>query len=127
MTIRRQTVEHPSGTLKAWMGSTYFLVRALEKVKTEMSWFCCIGRKITQTNTLPRCKNLMRADSLKTGELAAINRRPLWSIWIVTLNGRNWARSRRSRRGQRTSASGQTFRSPPNLCSTEIGPSRPTP
>ncbi|UVK57271.1 hypothetical protein DBIPINDM_001022 [Mesorhizobium sp. AR02] len=24
MTIRRQTVEHPSGTLKAWMGSTYF-------------------------------------------------------------------------------------------------------
>ena len=37
MTIRRQTVEHPSGTLKAWMGSTHFLTRTLEKVKTEMS------------------------------------------------------------------------------------------
>ena len=25
MTIRRQTVEHPFGTLKAWMGSTYLV------------------------------------------------------------------------------------------------------
>lgn len=37
MFIRRQTVEHPFGTLKAWMGSTHFLTRTLEKVKTEMS------------------------------------------------------------------------------------------
>jgi transposase len=25
--IRRQTVEHPFGTLKAWMGATHFLTR----------------------------------------------------------------------------------------------------
>ena len=37
MTIRRQTVEHPFGTLKAWMGSTHFLTKTLEKVRTEMS------------------------------------------------------------------------------------------
>jgi transposase-like protein len=37
MTIRRQTVEHPFGTLKAWMGAAHFLTRTLEKVKTEMS------------------------------------------------------------------------------------------
>ena len=38
MTIRRQTVEHPFGTLKAWMGSTHFLTRAASKsAKTEMS------------------------------------------------------------------------------------------
>ncbi len=37
MTIRRQTVEHPFATLKAWMGGTHFLTRTLEKVKTEMS------------------------------------------------------------------------------------------
>ena len=37
MTIRRQTVEHPFGTLKAWMGSTHFLTKTLEKIKTEMS------------------------------------------------------------------------------------------
>jgi len=34
MLIRRQTVEHPFGTLKAWMGSTHFLLKTLEKVKT---------------------------------------------------------------------------------------------
>jgi hypothetical protein len=37
MTIRRQTVEHPFATLKAWMGSTHFLTKTLEKVKTEIS------------------------------------------------------------------------------------------
>jgi transposase len=37
MAIRRQTVEHPFASLKAWMGSTHFLTRTLEKVKTEMS------------------------------------------------------------------------------------------
>lgn len=37
MRIRRQTVEHPFGTIKAWMGATHFLTRSLEKVRTEMS------------------------------------------------------------------------------------------
>jgi hypothetical protein len=37
MAIRRQTVEHPFGTLKAWMGSAHFLTRTLDKVRTEMS------------------------------------------------------------------------------------------
>lgn len=37
MRIRRATVEHPFGTLKAWMGATHFKMKTLEKVKTEMS------------------------------------------------------------------------------------------
>ena len=37
MGIRRQTVEHPFGTIKAWMGSTHFLTRTLDRVSTEMS------------------------------------------------------------------------------------------
>jgi len=37
MRVRRQTVEHPFGTLKAWMGSTHFLMRTLKHVSTEMS------------------------------------------------------------------------------------------
>jgi transposase len=37
MKMRRQTVEHPFGTLKAWMGSTHFLTRTLPKVRTEIS------------------------------------------------------------------------------------------
>ena len=37
MAIRRRTVEHPFGTLKAWMGATHFLTKTLAKVKTEIS------------------------------------------------------------------------------------------
>jgi transposase len=37
MRIRRQTVEHPFGTLKAWMGSTHFLTKTLKNVRTEIS------------------------------------------------------------------------------------------
>ncbi|MBL4725718.1 MAG: transposase [Rhizobiaceae bacterium] len=37
MKIRRSTVEHPFGTLKAWMGYTHFLTRTREKVAAEMS------------------------------------------------------------------------------------------
>jgi hypothetical protein len=37
MRIRRRTVEHPFGTLKAWMGATHFLTKGLERVRTEMS------------------------------------------------------------------------------------------
>ena len=37
MRIRRQTAEHPFGTIKAWMGATHFRLRTLEKVGTEMS------------------------------------------------------------------------------------------
>ena len=37
MVVRRQTVEHPFGSLKAWMGATHFLTRTLDKVRTEMS------------------------------------------------------------------------------------------
>lgn len=37
MRIRRQTVEHPFGTIKAWMGQSHFLTRTLKNVKTEMS------------------------------------------------------------------------------------------
>ena len=37
MRIQRQTVEHPFGTIKAWMGATHFLTRTIERVSTEMS------------------------------------------------------------------------------------------
>ena len=37
MRIRRETVEHPFGTIKFWMGSQHFLMRTLKNVATEMS------------------------------------------------------------------------------------------
>ncbi len=37
MSARRNTVEHPFGTIKLWMGYTHFQTRTLERVSTEMS------------------------------------------------------------------------------------------
>lgn len=37
MRIRRSTVEHPFGTIKAWMGHPHFLTRRLANVRTEMA------------------------------------------------------------------------------------------
>ena len=40
MSRHRQTVEHPFGTLKYWMGSsTHFLTKTLPRVSTEMSLY----------------------------------------------------------------------------------------
>jgi transposase len=37
MRVRRQTVEHPFGTIKCWMGATHFQTRTLKRVRTEMA------------------------------------------------------------------------------------------
>jgi transposase len=37
MKARRETVEHPYGTIKHWMGYTHFQMRTLERVSAEMS------------------------------------------------------------------------------------------
>lgn len=35
--IRKQSVEHPFGTIKMWMGATHFLTKRLKNVSTEIS------------------------------------------------------------------------------------------
>jgi len=37
MRVRRETAEHPFGTLKMWMGATHFLMKRLPNVATEMA------------------------------------------------------------------------------------------
>jgi hypothetical protein len=37
MRLRRQTVEHPFGTIKSWMGATHLQMRTLKNVSTEMA------------------------------------------------------------------------------------------
>jgi hypothetical protein len=37
MRTRRQTAEHPFGTIKAWMGYTHFQMKTLKNVRTEMA------------------------------------------------------------------------------------------
>jgi len=36
MRIRRETAEHPFGTIKGWMGSQHFKMKTLKHVSTEM-------------------------------------------------------------------------------------------
>ena len=58
-----RTVEHPFGTLKAWMGATYFLTKTLAKVKTEISLYTLaydIKRIIQMFGVLPLI-NIIRA------------------------------------------------------------------
>ena len=37
MRTRRETVEHPFGTIKMWMGATHFLMKRLKNVRAEMA------------------------------------------------------------------------------------------
>ncbi len=37
MHTRRETVEHPFGTIKYWMGYTHFQMKTLKRVATEMA------------------------------------------------------------------------------------------
>ena len=37
MRTRRETVEHPFGTIKYWMGYTHFQMKTLARVATEMA------------------------------------------------------------------------------------------
>jgi transposase len=60
MSIRRQTVEHPFGTLKSWMGSTHFLTKTLEKVRTEMSLHV-LAYNLKRMIQILGVKSLMRA------------------------------------------------------------------
>jgi hypothetical protein len=39
MAARRNTVEHPFGTLKLWMGYNHFQMRTLDRVSTEMNLY----------------------------------------------------------------------------------------
>ena len=39
---RKELVEHPFGTLKRSLGYTYFLVRSMEKVRTEFNLMCFV-------------------------------------------------------------------------------------
>jgi transposase len=57
--LRRQTVEHTFGTLKAWMGATHFLTKTLPRVKTEMSLHV-LAYNMKRMMQIFGAKNLMR-------------------------------------------------------------------
>ena len=60
MRTRRETVEHPFGTLKMRMGATHFLCKTLPKVATEMA-LCVLGYNLTRVLNLVGVKPLLAA------------------------------------------------------------------
>ena len=60
MTLRRCTVEHPFGTIKAWMGGTHFLTRKLKNVRSEMA-LNVLAYNIKRMVALLGVRGLMRA------------------------------------------------------------------
>lgn len=60
MRTRRCTVEHPFGTIKAWMGATHFQMRRLKNVSTEMALHV-LAYNIKRMINMIGAKALMRA------------------------------------------------------------------
>ena len=60
MRTRRETVEHPFGTLKMRMGATHFLCKTLPKVATEMA-LCVLGYNLTRVLNIVGMQPLLAA------------------------------------------------------------------
>ena len=60
MRQRRETVEHPFGTMKAWMGATHFLMRRLKNVRTEMA-LSVLAYNMTRVMNIVGIRPLMAA------------------------------------------------------------------
>jgi transposase len=60
MRLRRETVEHPFGTMKARMGATHFLTKTLPKVATEMA-LSVLAYNLTRVMNIVGVKPLMTA------------------------------------------------------------------
>ena len=60
MRTRRETVEHPFGTIKMRMGATHFLMKTLPKVATEMA-LCVLTYNLTRVLNIVGVENLTEA------------------------------------------------------------------
>ncbi len=60
MRQRRETVEHPFGTIKARMGATHFLMKRLKNVRTEMA-LCVLAYNLTRVMNIMGIGPLLQA------------------------------------------------------------------
>lgn len=60
MQLRKQTVEHPFGTIKSWMGMSHFKTKTLKRVSTEMSLHV-LAYNLTRMINIMGIKPLIRA------------------------------------------------------------------
>ena len=79
MRIRSQTVEHPFGTLKHWMGASHFQMTTLEHVSTEM------GLHVLAYN-MKRVINIIGIKALLEGITALI----MLCLGLLSLDRLNW-------------------------------------
>ena len=69
MRMRKALVEHPFGTIKRWFGYTYFLVKGLEKVRTEWT-LMTLAYNWKRVLNLVSFKELMAAVTERTATAA---------------------------------------------------------
>jgi hypothetical protein len=86
MRVRRSTVEHPFGTLKAWMGSTHFLTKTLDRVNTEMSLHVLAYNMKRMMQPSRSNRNESRSDP-KTGQLTHTHEVPGGKYRVITRPG----------------------------------------
>ena len=60
MRVRRETVEHPFGNMKACMGATHFLTKTLPKITAEMA-LSVLAYNLTRAMNIVGTKPLMAA------------------------------------------------------------------
>ena len=60
MRQRRETVEHPFGTIKMWMGATHFLMKRLKNVRTEMA-LSVLAKNLTRVMNILGITQLIQA------------------------------------------------------------------
>ncbi len=60
MRLRRETVEHPFGTIKMRLGATHFLMKRLNNVKTEMA-LSVLAYNLTRVMNIIGIRPLMAA------------------------------------------------------------------
>jgi hypothetical protein len=58
--VRRSTIEHPFGTIKAWMGATHFKMKTLKHVATEMAPHA-LAYNLKRVMAIPGLRELLRA------------------------------------------------------------------
>jgi Transposase DDE domain len=83
MQMRRETVEHPFGTLKAWMGATHFKMKTLQHVATEMALHV-LAYNIKRVLAIIGVTEILKAIAALLSlfaSLRAASRRPSAAFW----------------------------------------------
>ena len=70
MRQRRETVEHPFGTLKMRMGATHFLMKRLPKVATELTLHVLVDNGTRVINILRAQPLMPLSEHSQSGKLA---------------------------------------------------------